>query len=132
MKLRTLALTSTALAFLVTGATSFAADPEKTQTQSQTKKQTKIQEQVSDNAPVFGWELMTVKERNAHREKMRLLKTQSARTAYLEKHHKMMEERAKERGVNLREQPMMGGQGARAGSNSGGGGGAGGGAGPRR
>lgn len=135
MKSITLAVSSTALILMFTGTTSFAADQEQTQTQTQTQTQSKtqakqqIQAQVSDNDPVYGWELMSVKERKAHRAKMQKLKTPQARTAYLEQHHKLMEKRAKERGVNLPDRPMMGKQGMRSGAGLGAGAGPGAGAG---
>ena len=70
---------------------------------------------------IYGWELMTVKERNEHREKMMSLKTEQERTAYLEEHHKLMQQRAKERGVEIPDAPMMRGPGAGFGAGPGGG-----------
>jgi len=52
---------------------------------------------------VYGWELMTEQERNEHREKMQSMHTEQEREAYRIEHHKMMQERAKERGVSLPE-----------------------------
>ncbi len=77
--------------------------------QSQTKTQTQTQEQ--DQKMIYGWELMTVKERNEHREKMMSMKTEQERTAYLEEHHKLMQQRAREKGVELPEAPMTRGTG---------------------
>ena len=133
MKSRLLAVTTSALILIFTGTMSYGADQDKTQTQSKTQAKKQQQAKTSDNDTVYGWELMSVKERQAHRAKMKKLKSQKARTAYLDKHHKMMEKRAKERGVTLPDTPMMGngmgnpgaGRGAGAGAGPGPGAGAG-------
>jgi hypothetical protein len=53
---------------------------------------------------------------------MRTLKTEQEREQYRIEHHKMMEERARERGVTLPDQPMSGhGPGMGMGSGKGGG-----------
>jgi hypothetical protein len=52
-----------------------------------------------------GWQLMTPEERIEHQNKMRSFKTYDECKAYQEQHHKMMEERAKQKGVTL---PPMG------------------------
>jgi len=147
MKSKLFIVNVTALTLIIFGiigfsATSFAADQDRdqvqdqdqdqdqTQIQSQSKTQqtTQAQDQSSRNEPVYGWELMSVKERQEHRAKMQKMKTQKERTAYLEQHHKQMEERAKERGVSLPDRPMMGnrqpGGGFGPGPGAGGGGGA--------
>ena len=54
---------------------------------------------------VYGWQLMTEQERNQHRTKMRSLTTEEDREAYRHEHHKMMKQRAIERGVKLPEEP---------------------------
>jgi cell division protein FtsB len=54
---------------------------------------------------VYGWQLMTQQERNEYRAKMQTLKTAEERERYRLEHHKMMQERAKERGVTLPEVP---------------------------
>lgn len=60
---------------------------------------------------VYGWQLMTEQERIAHQEKMRTLKTAEEKERYRMEHHKMMQERAKERGVTLPEMPGPQGKG---------------------
>lgn len=52
-----------------------------------------------DNTP--GWSLMTAKERTEHREKMLSLKSYDECTAYLDEHHKLMQERANEKGKSV-------------------------------
>ena len=52
-----------------------------------------------------GWQLMTLEERTEHQNKMRSFKTYADCTAYQEDHHKLMEARAKEKGITL---PVMG------------------------
>jgi len=51
---------------------------------------------------VAGWTMMTPEERTEHQNKMRSIKTYDECTAYQEEHHKLMEERAKEKGIPLR------------------------------
>lgn len=53
-----------------------------------------------DSTP--GWTLMTPEERNAWRNQMREVKTYEECMATQEAHRKIMEERAKEKGVTLR------------------------------
>jgi hypothetical protein len=49
----------------------------------------------------WGWTLMTAEERAEHQNKMRAFKTYDECRAYQEEHHKLMEARAKEKGVTL-------------------------------
>jgi len=51
---------------------------------------------------VFGRELMTQQELQQHRETMRNLNTDAERAKYRQLHHERMMERARERGVELR------------------------------
>lgn len=60
---------------------------------------------------IFGHQLMTDAERAEYRAKMRALKTPEEREAFRAEHHKLMQERAKERGVTLPEMPPHGGMG---------------------
>ena len=53
----------------------------------------------------LSWQLMTPAERTEHQNKMRSFRTYDECTAYQDKHHKLMEARAKEKGVTL---PTMG------------------------
>jgi hypothetical protein len=54
---------------------------------------------------------MTEQERIEHREKMRTFKTAQERNAYLKQHHEQMQERAKEKGVTLPDEPPARGPG---------------------
>lgn len=56
-----------------------------------------------DNTP--GWGLMTPAERSAHRDKMHSFKTEGECRAYVDEQHRLMGERAKERGRSLPAQP---------------------------
>lgn len=76
------------------------------QTQTQTQTQTKAQERV------YGSQLMTAQERNEYQQRMRELKTQQERDQFRTEHHAKMQERAKERGVKLPDEPPMQGKGA--------------------
>ena len=69
---------------------------------------------------VYGWQLMSEQERMAHREKMRSLKTEQEREAYRLEHHKRMQERAREKGMKLPEDPEAVGKGMGGGPRCGG------------
>jgi hypothetical protein len=96
----------------------FGVSVNATLAQTSPPAQTKAQAQER----VYGTQLMTVQERNEYRLRMRGLKTQTERIQFRTEHHATMQERAKERGVTLPDEPPMQGQGAgpRAGSQSGG------------
>lgn len=55
--------------------------------------------------PVYGWQLMTPEERTAYQAKMRAAKTAKERAAIRAEHHKEMQQRAKEQGVTLPDEP---------------------------
>jgi hypothetical protein len=87
-----------------------------------------------DEAPVraetqqeyaYGWQLMTDQERAEHRMKMRSFRTNEEREAYRLEHHQLMQERAREQGVTLPDEPLPRGQGFGMGAGRGPGGGAG-------
>jgi hypothetical protein len=86
--------------------------------QASAPAQTKAQAQER----IYGSQLMTEQERNEYRLRMRELKTEAERLQFRTEHHARMQERAKERGMTLPDEPPMQGQGAgpRAGSQSGG------------
>lgn len=50
---------------------------------------------------VYGWQLMSAEEREAHQQKMRSMKTYEECKAYQDEHHSQMEARAKEQGKTL-------------------------------
>jgi hypothetical protein len=52
-----------------------------------------------------GWAMMTPAERDAHRERMGTFKSRSECQAYMDEHHQLMSERAKERGRTPLAQP---------------------------
>jgi hypothetical protein len=100
-----------------------ADEQERKQEQDKQQIQQKEQAQNQDPKMMYGWDLMTVKEREEHREKMRGLKTDEERTAYRQEHHKKMQQRAKEQGVTILEVPAERGSGAGPGGGQGAGGG---------
>jgi hypothetical protein len=53
--------------------------------------------------PIYGYRMMNDQERNEYREKMRNARSADERHAVRDEHHKLMEARAKERGVTLPE-----------------------------
>ena len=72
-----------------------------------------------DEAPVYGRELMTEQELQEHRERMRSFESQEEREKYRAEHHKRMQERARERGVTIPEEPGPRGKGMGYGQNQG-------------
>jgi hypothetical protein len=77
--------------------TSSAAD----QINEKTQDQTRLKEQI------YGSQLMTEQERLEHRKKMQSLKTAQERESFQMEHHKLMQERAKDKGISLPPEPMM-------------------------
>jgi len=71
---------------------SLAADPSINQEQGQ----------------AYGWNLMTPEERAEHQAKMRSLKTKEEREQFRIEHHKKMQERMKEKGIIIPDQPQTG------------------------
>lgn len=68
----------------------------------------------------YGYELMTQQEREEHQRKMRSFRTEQEREAYRQEHHKLMQERAREQGKKLPDEPMPRGQGMGGGMGPGG------------
>lgn len=66
--------------------------------QQQTRQQSREQ--------IYGSQLMTEKEREAHRQRVRNAATQEKREQIRAEHHKVMQERAKERGITLPDEPL--------------------------
>ena len=81
-----------------------AADQTKTQDQMLTQDQiNKMPDQ-----QIYGAQLMTQQERDAHRNKMRSAKTHEEQQRIRNEHHEQMKVRAKERGVTLPDAPPAG------------------------
>lgn len=70
---------------------------------------------------IYGSQLMTQQERMEHRTKMQSMKTKEERERYRMEHHKLMQQRAKQRGVTLPDKPQMRNKGMDGGSGMGGG-----------
>ncbi|MFZ5621386.1 MAG: hypothetical protein ACOY5W_10220 [Pseudomonadota bacterium] len=66
---------------------------------------------LAEDEVIYGRELMTEQELAEHRAKMRSLRTEQEREAFRMEHHKLMQERAKERGVTLPDEPGPRGKG---------------------
>lgn len=62
-------------------------------------------------APLYGHQLMTEQEQAEQMARMRAARTEQEREQIREEHHRLMQQRAQERGVTLPDQPMMGGGG---------------------
>lgn len=80
--------------------------------QPTTPSQVQTQTQGEAREQVYGSQLMTRQERNAYRQRMHELKTQQERDQFRMEHHARMQERAKERGVSLLQEPPVPGRGA--------------------
>jgi len=65
------------------------------------------QNQVRDQE-IYGYQLMTPAERDAHRTKMRSAKTTEERERIRAEHHAQMQIRAKEKGMTLPDMPPAG------------------------
>lgn len=80
--------------------------------------QVREQERLRDDAPIYGSQMMTDRERNEYREKMRNAKTLKEQEAIRSQHHDQMKERAKSRGMMLPDEPPARGMGNGPGSSS--------------
>ena len=80
--------------------------------------QVREQERLRDDAPIYGSQMMTDRERNEHREKMRNAKTLKEQETIRSQHHDHMKERAKSRGMMLPDEPPARGMGNGPGSSS--------------
>jgi hypothetical protein len=113
---------------MLAGALAVSTNPLWAAAQDRTKD--KIQAQTKDQERIYGSELMTEKERNEYRERMRSAKTEQEREKIRTEHHNRMLTRAKERGVKIPDEPPVKGGGMGPGRGMGpGAGGMGGGAG---
>lgn len=85
-------------------------DRDKDQTRAQDKDQTQDKDQLRTqdkirDRDIYGHQLMTQQERNSFRQKMMSAKTMQEREQIRNEHHKMMQARAKEKGINLPDEP---------------------------
>jgi hypothetical protein len=101
MMKRTLIVSALAAALSLSAGFALAADPEPAKEKAQTQKEEQI----------YGSQLMTPQERAEHRAKMRAAKTAEEREQIRKEHHKLMQERAKARGMTLPEEPPAKGGG---------------------
>lgn len=107
--------------------------PGASQAQDRDRDQDRDRTQLRDPAaaPIYGSQLMTERERLEYRNRMRTLRTAEERERFREQHHEQMQERARERGVQLPDAPpVQGGRALQSGPGAGAGAGGGAGAGP--
>lgn len=80
----------------------------------QSRDQTRTQDRLQDNQ-IYGSQLMTPKEREEYRARLRAAKTLKERERIRAEHHERMKELAKKRGITLPDKPpsqgMHGGMG---------------------
>ena len=112
----------TALVVILVSAAGFALASD--QDQIQDRDQDRLQDQDQDR--IYGSQLMTEQERNQYRKKIRTAKTDKEREQIRAEHHKLMQVRAKERGMTLPDVPPAS-RGGMSGGGMGPGGGMGGG-----
>ena len=82
------------------------------------RDQVREQERLRDDAPIYGSQMMTERERNEYREKMRNAKSLKEQEAIRSQHHDQMKERAKSRGIVLPDEPSARGMGNGPGGSS--------------
>ena len=73
--------------------------------QNRSADQSRDRDQDQLQTPIYGSQLMTERERQQHRTKMRTLKTEQEREAYRLEQHQRMQERARAKGVTLPDEP---------------------------
>ena len=89
------------LAAAVSMAGAIATFPATAQDQTQDRTQLRTRE------PIYGSQLMTPAEREAHWEQLRNMATEQDREAYLLQHHQQMQERARAKGIQLPDEPPI-------------------------
>lgn len=91
-------------ALLVMTAVSALALPAQAADPAPQRDQTRDQTQLRDQ-DIYGYQLMTAEERNAHRTKIRTASSAEERERIRKEHHTQMQIRAKEKGVTLPDEP---------------------------
>lgn len=112
-----------ALASVLIFAAGSAVADDQDRTRLQDKDQTKDQIQGRTQDQIYGSQLMTAKERDEYRSKIRSAKTAQEREKIRSEHHERMIVRAKERGVTIPDNPPPRGSGMGPGGMGPGGGG---------
>lgn len=127
-----------AAAMVIAAGVAGVATPAAAQDKDKDQDRVQQRDQDRDQDRIFGSQLMTQQERLDYSTRMRSLNTEQERQAFRLEHHTQMQERARQRGVTLPDEPpqvpgrAMGGSGMGPGGGMGpaGGMGAGGGMGP--
>lgn len=88
-----------------------AADQDRDRVQTRDPSTHTNPSQDQEGPQVYGWELMTGKERTQYQIKQMSLKNEKEREAFQLEHHKKMQERAKAQGKTLPDMPQGGGWG---------------------
>ncbi len=98
---------ATSAILALSAVSALAADPQPAEDQSRIQTQA----QARDQDRIYGSQLMTREERLEYQNRMRELKTQQEREQFRQEHHAKMQERAKERGLKLPDEPPVRGKG---------------------
>jgi len=112
---KTLAMTTLTSVLVFAAGSALAADQDRTRLQDRDQTKDQIQDQTPDRDRdriqdrtqdrIYGSQLMTAKERNEYRSRMRSAKTAQEREQIRAEHHERMRVRAKERGVTIPDEP---------------------------
>ncbi|MBI1423083.1 MAG: hypothetical protein GC149_06430 [Gammaproteobacteria bacterium] len=114
-------LTGFCLSFTLASSWVLAADQDQDRDRDQTRDQLQTQDKLRDQDRIYGSQLMTQQERIEYRNRMRTATTAEERLRIRNEHHKLMQERARERGVSLPDMPPARGMGGGMGPGGGGG-----------
>lgn len=121
---------------LIALASFFATTAQHVQAADDAKQATQVQQKQQVREPIYGYRMMTDQERDDYRARMRNAKSAQERDQIRAEHHEQMQQRAKEKGITLPDQPPAkgtqrgGGRGPGTGMGPGAGMGPGGGMGP--
>lgn len=88
-----------------------AADQEQSRDMVQTQDRDREMTQTQKQEPVYGSQLMTQKERIEYRNRLRAANTEQERQQIRMEHHRQMQERAREQGMVLPDEPPARGMG---------------------
>lgn len=71
----------------------------------QDRERLREHERYNDDDAIYGSQLMTERERHQYREQLRTMQTPEQREQYRRQHHEKMQQRAKAKGVTLKDFP---------------------------
>jgi len=117
MSARSWLITIAGASLLVAGAAAQQPAPQPTQQPPATATQTKK----AGGEKIYGYDLLTEQERSAYHAQMRAAKTEQERERVRSEHRELVQQRAREKGVDVKGMAYGPGPGAGAGPGKGGG-----------